>query len=243
MRPRADRCSVCGFGPLMAASSRTGRRRYSRSVDHAPPVDDARIAQGLRERDESVFAMLMREYNASLLRVAQIYVTSRAVAEEVVQETWLAVLNGIDRFEARSSLKTWIFRILTNIAKTRAQREGRTLPFSALERPDAVPEPAVGPERFLPPEHERWPGHWASKPEPWPEERLLAGETREIIERAIEQLPPSQRAVISLRDVEGWSSDETRNALGLTETNQRVLLHRARSKVRQALEDYFSERQ
>ena len=206
-------------------------------------IDDARVVKALRARDESVFEMLMREYNPSLLRVAQIYVTSRAVAEEVVQETWLGVLNGIDRFEARSSLKTWIFRILTNIAKTRAQREGRTLPFSALERPDAVPEPAVGPERFLPPDHARWPGHWAAKPEPWPEERLLAGETRAVVEHAIEQLPPAQRAVISLRDVEGWSSEETCNALGLSETNQRVLLHRARSKVRQALEDYLSEDQ
>ena len=206
-------------------------------------IDDARVVKALRARDESVFEMLMREYNPSLLRVAQIYVTSRAVAEEVVQETWLGVLNGIDRFEARSSLKTWIFRILTNIAKTRAQREGRTLPFSALERPDAVPEPAVSPERFLPPDHARWPGHWAAKPEPWPEERLLAGETRAVVEHAIEQLPPAQRAVISLRDVEGWSSEETCNALGLSETNQRVLLHRARSKVRQALEDYLSEDQ
>jgi RNA polymerase sigma-70 factor (ECF subfamily) len=212
-------------------------------VEHVRSIDDARVVKALRARDESVFEMLMREYNPSLLRVAQIYVTSRAVAEEVVQETWLGVLNGIDRFEARSSLKTWIFRILTNIAKTRAQREGRTLPFSALERPDAVPEPAVGPERFLPPDHARWPGHWAAKPEPWPEERLLAGETRAVVEHAIEQLPPAQRAVISLRDVEGWSSEETCNALGLSETNQRVLLHRARSKVRQALEDYLSEDQ
>ena len=216
-------------------------RRYSRRVEQVTSVDDARLIEGLRERSEDVFEELTREYNASLLRVAQIYVTSRAVAEEVVQETWLGVLNGIDRFEARSSLKTWIFRILTNIAKTRAQREGRTLPFSALERPAAVPEPAVGPERFLPPEHERWPGHWSAKPEPWPEDRLLAAEARRIVESAIEALPPAQRAVISLRDVEGWSSDETCNALGLTETNQRVLLHRARSKVRQALENYVSE--
>lgn len=104
-----------------------------------------------------------------------------------------------------------------------------------------MPEPAVGPERFLAPDHERWPGHWASRPEPWPEERLIAAETRRVVEGAIEGLPPAQRAVISLRDVEGWSSDETCNALGLTETNQRVLLHRARSKVRQALEDYLSE--
>ena len=209
--------------------------RYSREVE------DAAVIAALRARDERVFEELMRMYNASLLRVAQIYVASRAVAEDVVQETWIGVLNGIDRFEGRSSLKTWIFRILTNIAKTRGQREGRTVPFSALERPDAVPEAAVDADRFLPADHERWPGHWSSKPEPWPEERLLAAETREVVERAIEQLPPAQRAVISLRDVEGWSSEETRNALGVSETNQRVLLHRARSKVRQALEDYLME--
>ena len=197
----------------------------------------------LRAREDRAFEELMRMYNASLLRVALIYVPSRAVAEDVVQETWIAVLNGIDRFEGRSSLKTWIFRILTNIAKTRGQREGRTVPFSALERPDAVPEAAVDADRFRPADHERWPGHWASKPEPWPEERLLAAETRVVVERAIDRLPPAQRAVISLRDIEGWSSDETRNALGVSETNQRVLLHRARSKVRQALEDYFLEAQ
>jgi RNA polymerase sigma-70 factor (ECF subfamily) len=210
-------------------------------VEHAVSVDDTQLVEALRAGDERVFEQLTREYHAPLMRVAQIYVTSRSVAEEVVQETWLGVLNGIGRFEARSSLKTWIFRILTNIAKTRAQREGRTLPFSVLERPDTMPEPAVGPERFLPPGHERWPGHWSSRPEPWPEDRLFAAETRDLVERAIEALPPAQRAVISLRDVEGWSSDETCNALGVTETNQRVLLHRARSKVRQALEDYLVE--
>jgi RNA polymerase sigma-70 factor (ECF subfamily) len=210
-------------------------------MEHAVSLDDARLVKALRARDERAFEELMRMYNASLLRVALIYVASRAVAEEVVQETWIGVFNGIDRFETRSSLKTWIFRILTNIAKTRGQREGRTVPFSTLERPDAVPEAAVVSDRFLPPDHERWPGHWSSKPEPWPEERLLAAETRELVDRAIEQLPPAQRAVISLRDVEGWSSEETRNALGVSETNQRVLLHRARSKVRQALEDYLME--
>ena len=204
-------------------------------------MDDPAVIAALRAGDEGVFADLMRMYNASLLRVAQIYVASRSVAEDVVQDTWIAVFNGIDRFEGRSSLKTWIFRILTNIAKTRGQREGRTVPFSALERPETVPESAVDPSRFLPADHERWPGHWASKPQPWPEERLLAAETLAVVERAIEALPPAQRAVISLRDLEGWSAEEARNALGVSETNQRVLLHRARSKVRQALEDYLSE--
>jgi RNA polymerase sigma-70 factor (ECF subfamily) len=210
-------------------------------VAHVLSGEDARLVEALRAGDEAAFERLMRQYYSSLLRVALIYVPTRAVAEDVVQETWLGVLNGIDRFEGRSSLKTWIFRILTNIAKTRGVREGRTLPFSALERPEGVPEPAVEPERFLPPEHARWPGHWAPKPTPWPEERLLAGETRAVIERAIERLPPAQRAVITLRDVEGWDAEEARNALGVSETNQRVLLHRARSKVRRALEEYLSE--
>jgi RNA polymerase sigma-70 factor, ECF subfamily len=210
-------------------------------VEHVLSGSDARLVKALRARDESAFEELMREYHGALLHVAQIYVPSRAVAEEVVQETWIGVLQGIDRFEARSSLRTWIFRILTNIAKTKGQREGRTLPFSALERPGGVPEPAVDADRFLPPDHERWPGHWSAKPEPWPEEQLLAAETRAVVERAIEQLPPAQRAVISLRDLEGWSSEDACNALGVSETNQRVLLHRGRSKVRQALEDYFSE--
>src|SRR5213592_651987 len=203
--------------------------------------DERTLVEALRRGEERAFATLIADHSPMLVRVARMYVATDAVAEEVVQETWLGVLNGIDRFEGRSSLKTWIFRILTNIAKTRGQREGRTVPFSALERPDAVPEAAVGADRFLPADHERWPGHWASKPAPWPEERLLAAETRAVVERAIDELPPAQRAVISLRDIEGWSSEEARNALGISETNQRVLLHRARSKVRQALEDYLSE--
>jgi RNA polymerase sigma-70 factor (ECF subfamily) len=204
-------------------------------------AEDARLVRGLREGDESAFRDLMRELHSSLLRVAQIYVSSLAVAEEVVQETWVGVLNGIDRFEGRSSLKTWIFRILTNTAKTRAVREGRTIPFSALQNPGTVPEPAVEPERFLDPEHPRWPGHWASAPQPWPEQLLVSKETVAVITRAIERLPASQRAVISLRDVEGWSAEEVCNALALSETNQRVLLHRARSKVRAALERYLEE--
>jgi RNA polymerase sigma-70 factor (ECF subfamily) len=184
----------------------------------------------------------VREYHPSLVRVARIYVPTQAAAEEVAAETWLAVLNGLDRFEGRSSLRTWIFRILTNIAKTRAVRDGRTLPFSALQDPARVPEAAVDADRFLDPEHPRWPGHWAARPEPWPEDALIASETRDVIAEAIEALPASQRTVITLRDVQGWSSDEVRNALDLSETNQRVLLHRARSKVRAALESYLGEK-
>jgi RNA polymerase sigma-70 factor (ECF subfamily) len=199
------------------------------------------LLDALRAGDEGAFAALVREYHPSLVRVARIYVSTQAAAEEVAQETWLGVLNGLSRFEGRSSLKTWIFRILSNIAKTRAVRDGRTLPFSALQDPGRVPESAVDPDRFLDPEHPRWPGHWALKPEPWPEDALLSAETRERLAEAIEALPATQRAVISLRDVEGWSSDEVRNALDLSETNQRVLLHRARSKVRAALESYLEQ--
>jgi RNA polymerase sigma-70 factor (ECF subfamily) len=204
--------------------------------------EDAHVVEALRRGEEGVFTTLVRAYHSSLLRVALVYVPSRAVAEEVVQETWLGVLRGIDRFESRASLKTWIFRILTNTAKTRAQREGRTLPFSALQNPAGVPEAAVEPERFRDPEDPRWPGHWASPPQSWgPEERLLGKETRELVAGALEKLPPNQRAVVSLRDVEGWSAEEVCNALEISETNQRVLLHRGRSKVRGVLEGYLKE--
>jgi RNA polymerase sigma-70 factor, ECF subfamily len=201
---------------------------------------DAEIVEALRAGDEAAFAALVAQYGASMLRVAQMYVRTRAVAEEVVQEAWLGVLRGIDSFEGRSSLKTWIFRILTNTAKTRGEREGRSIPFSALE--GAGDEPAVEPERFQ--AEGRWTGHWAAPPSPWsqlPESRLLGAETRQVVGRAIAELPPAQATVITMRDVEGFSSEEVCNALDVSETNQRVLLHRARSKVRSALEDYLGD--
>lgn len=202
-------------------------------------TDDAQLVSALQAGDEEAFRSIVREWHAAMLRVAQIFVPSRAVAEEVVQETWVRVLGALDRFEGRSSLRTWVFRILANTAKTRAQREGRTLPFSALEDPARTPEAAVDADRFLPEDHERRPGHWALPPRELPEERLLAAETRAVVAEAIEALPPTQRAVISLRDLEGWSADEVCNALDLTEVNQRVLLHRARARVRRALEQYL----
>jgi RNA polymerase sigma-70 factor, ECF subfamily len=164
------------------------------------------------------------------------------VAEEVVQETWLGVLHGLDRFEGRSSLKTWIFRILTNIAATRAARERRCVPFSALAgRETDDGEASVDPDRFLPPDHDRWPGHWALGPSRWetPEAGLLGAEARELLLREIDRLPPAQRTVIALRDIEGWPAEEVCDALKVSEGNQRVLLHRARTKVRSALEEYF----
>jgi len=206
------------------------------------PDSDAGLVRALREGDEAAFAELVDRYSPSMLRLAMMYVSSRAVAEEVVQEAWLAVLTGIDRFEERSSLKTWTFRILTNKAKTRAEREGRTVPFSSLGDPDPD-EPAVDADRFA---DTGVPGRgpWATPPRALdrvPEERLLAREAQERIVAAIVALPPAQRAVITLRDVDGLSSEETCDVLGLTEGNQRVLLHRARSKVRAEFERYIEE--
>jgi len=200
-----------------------------------PPDEDAPLLDALRVGDERAFEALVDRYGPSLLRLAQLYVSSRSVAEEVVQETWLAVVTGIERFEGRSSLKTWLFRILTNKAKTRGQREGRTLPFSSLASDGDEDQTAVAVERFA------RGGAWATPPRGVPEERLLAGETRARVEQAISALPPNQRAVITLRDVDGLSAEEACNVLGLSETNQRVLLHRARAKVRTALERYLED--
>jgi RNA polymerase sigma-70 factor (ECF subfamily) len=203
-------------------------------------TDDHELVQRLRDGDEMAFAELIDRYGAMMLRVAQMYVRDRATAEEVVQETWLAVLNGIERFEERSSLKTWLFRILTNRAKTRGQRDGRMIPFSALAGEAAESdEPSVSPDRFLGPDSAR-PGAWAAPPVGWPEERLLEKETLDVIEMAISELPEAQREVILLRDVDGWDPMEVSDALGITDGNQRVLLHRARSKVRAALERYMT---
>jgi RNA polymerase sigma-70 factor (ECF subfamily) len=169
-----------------------------------------------------------------MLRLARMFVRDRAVAEEVVQEAWLGVLRGIDRFEGRSSLKTWIFRILANAAKRRAEREGRTVPFSSL----GDDEHAVDSDRF---QHEgRWAGHWSSPPSPWelPEGQLLASELHTVVGQALEALPPAQATVLAMRDLVGFDSDEVCHVLELSESNQRVLLHRARSKVRRALEEY-----
>jgi RNA polymerase sigma-70 factor, ECF subfamily len=203
-------------------------------------ADERALVEALRRGDEAAFEELVRMYHASLLRVARLYVSSPSVAEEVVQETWVGVLNGIGRFEGRSSLKTWIFRILTNTAKTRGIREGRSVPFSSLQD-EELSGPTVDPERFFPPDHSVAPGAWATPPVPLPEQVLLADETLQVVDAAIEALPPAQRAVITLNDVEGWGADEIRNALELTETNRRVLLHRARAKVRRALEEYAAE--
>ena len=186
---------------------------------------------------------LVRRWSPSMLRVARMYVPTQALAEDVVQETWLGVLNGIDRFEERSSLRTWVFSILVNRARTRGQRERRTVPFAALGREEAEEDfAAVGPERFV--REGDAVGEWAAPPVRWweqPERALDSAEAVSRIESEIEKLPETQRAVITMRDVLGMSSEEVRSALDLSETNQRVLLHRARSKVRKALEDYYGD--
>ena len=203
--------------------------------------DDLRLATAAQRGDERAFEALVERYHASLLRVAMLYVKNRSVAEEVVQETWLGVIRGLDRFERRSLLRTWIFRILTNTAKTRAVREGRSVPFSSLASPEAEEGPSVDPERFRGVD-DRWSGHWASPPQSWadvPERQLVAKETLAVVHEAIAALPLMQAKVITLRDVEGWSSEEVCALLDLSEGNQRVLLHRARSKVRAELERYL----
>ena len=200
---------------------------------------DLSLVEALRGGDEQAFATLVDTHQASLRRVARLYVDNSAVVEEVVQDTWLGVIQGLWAFEGRSSLKTWIFRILINRAKTRAARERRTVPFASLGSYDPDDgELPVHPDRFLPADHPTEPGHWAGAAHD-PERRLVAQETRDRLRAAIGELPPNQRLVLCLRDVEGWPSDEVCNALGLRETNQRVLLHRARSKVRAALASYL----
>jgi RNA polymerase sigma-70 factor, ECF subfamily len=208
-----------------------------------PWRDDAEIVAALRAGSEAAFMWLVEAYGPAMLRVAATHVPTRAVAEEVVQETWLAVLEGIDRFEGRSSLRTWIFRILMNRAITRGRRERRSVPFSSLADPELEgEEPAVDPSRFLPAGN-RWAGRWSAPPRAWdlPEDRLIGRETLQVLRDSIDRLPPAQRTVITLRDVQGWSSREVGNVLDVSETNQRVLLHRARSKVRRALERYLDE--
>jgi RNA polymerase sigma-70 factor (ECF subfamily) len=203
----------------------------------AKALPDAEIVAALKRGDQTVFAELVDAWSPGLMRMARMYVRDRAVAEEVVQETWIAVLRGIERFEGRSSLKTWVYRILMNTAKTRGQRESRSVPFSAAAGGD---EPSVDPDRFLGADHQ-WAGGWMLGPSEWPtpEEELLQDETRAEILRAIDGLPEQQRAVITLRDVEGFPPDEVAELLGITDGNQRVLLHRARSKVRAAIEAYL----
>jgi RNA polymerase sigma-70 factor (ECF subfamily) len=207
--------------------------------------NEVELVAALKRRDEMAFVTLLQRYQGQLLRLALVYCRTTELAEEVVQDTWLGVIQGIDRFEGRSSFKTWLFQILVNRARTRAVREGRMLSFSSLaEEAETHSEPAVPADRFRDLD-DPWPNNWAVPPHSWgesPDVVLLSAETMELVQRAIAQLPPAQLQVITLRDVEGWSSEEVCNVLEISETNQRVLLHRARSRVRAALEAHFEER-
>ena len=197
-------------------------------------LEDRRAVALLRAGDEQAFEALVNCHYATMMAVARTYVTSRAVAEEVVQEAWLGVLQGLDRFEGRSSLKTWIIAIVVHKAKTRAQREGRSIPFADFESD----ERAVEPERFRG-RGDTYTGHWRSSPADWgtaPDVISQDRETLRVAMRAIAALPPAQQTVIRMRDIEGSSADEVCSALDISAANQRVLLHRARSRVRAALE-------
>ena len=205
----------------------------------ANQADDQLAA--LRRSDEQAFRALVGEHQSALLRLALVYAPSRAVAEEIVQETWLAVIRGLDGFEGRATLRTWMARILVNIARRRSGREARSTPLSALARDESSgSQPAVDPSRFMTVGPAA--GHWASFPDDWsgmPEHVLLSQEIHAVVRAAIARLSLAQRTVITLRDLEGWPAQEVSELLGITEANHRVLLHRARAKVRQALEDYL----
>jgi RNA polymerase sigma-70 factor, ECF subfamily len=207
--------------------------------------EEASLLEALRLGEESAFVALVDRYQGALVRLATVYVHDRAIAEDVVQETWLAVLRGLAGFEGRASLKTWLFRILVNRARTRAGREVRSVSFSSLEGADVDSfEPAVEPGRFRPADDPRWPGHWLVAPsaEDLPEERLLADELAERVRAEVSKLPSAQRQVVTMRDIDGWTSEEVCHVLDLSEANQRVLLHRGRSRMRAALEAYLAHK-
>lgn len=226
---------------MSAASTPQGHDLQASADSASEPAAAALVVEALRAGDEGTFQEVFTRLYPAMKRVARGYVASDAVADEIVQETWLAVINGIDRFQGRSSLDTWIFSILINQARKHDARERRALPFSSIA-PIGSGEPSVDADRFQK-DNAAWPGHWATPPRPWqtPDRRLLSLEAREHLKRALEQLPERQRAVIVLRDVEGYSADEVCQLLELSEQNQRVLLHRARSRLRVALAEYVGE--
>ena len=211
------------------------------TVAHAN-IEEASLVARLRRGDETAFTLLVERHHASLIRLAMCHVPDRSIAEEVVQETWLALLEGLDRFEGRSSLKTWLYRILINKAKDRGVREHRSVPFSPTGHDDLeADESAVDPSRFL--QSGPRTDHWAEAPGFWdantPERLLLCKETGVYLEKAIAALPPAQRLVLAMHDIEDLSFSEICNILGISQTNGYVLLHRARSRVRATIERYL----
>jgi RNA polymerase sigma-70 factor (ECF subfamily) len=210
------------------------------TVDGGRRDEEAALLAALRAGDEQAFARLVEMYHASLVRVARQYVSTQEIAEDVAAEAWLGLLRGLDRFEGRSSLRTYLFRIVMNLARTRGAREARSAPFSSLGRDDDGA--AVDPERFIQ-APSPGAGHWASPIRPWgtsAEQLALSAEALEKINEAIAELPEMQRRVVTLRDVEGFGSDEVSDLLGVSDGNQRVLLHRARTKLREALAEYYA---
>ena len=210
-------------------------------TDTVTSPDERRLIERLKSGDEAAFGELIDRYHGQMLRLAMVYVSTRAVADEVVQEAWLGVQQGIGRFEGRSSLKTWIFRIVANIARTRGVREARTVPFTSLAGADEDGA-AVDPERFVTGGESA--GHWASPIRSWgvsAEQITLSGEAMGRIAAEIDRLPEVQRIVVTMRDIDGFDSDEVCETLGISQGNQRVLLHRGRTRVREALADYFDD--
>ncbi len=202
--------------------------------------DDTKIVAALRAGDQEVFRDVVAQLNPGLLRLARTYVSAE-LAEEVVQETWVAVVRSIDRFEERSSLMTWVYRILLNKVRTLAKRESKIVPFAAMGHTSDGNHPAVDPDRLI--HAESGPGHWGQTAARWenlPADRLLSDEIFGMVIAAIERLPPAQREVIELRDIQGRPAEEVCNTLGVSSVNQRVLLHRARVAVRATLEEYLT---
>jgi RNA polymerase sigma-70 factor (ECF subfamily) len=215
------------------------------SAQHRDPerTRDLALVARIRQGDEAAFAELVKRHHAGFTRLAVTWVQDRSVADEVVQETWLFAIERLAEFEGRSSVKTWLCGILINKARNRRRQERHTVPGSSLDGEAGGDQPAVAPDRFSPPGH-RWDGHWQAPPSPWPqtpEGSVLTAEMRQLLESSIATLPENQRAVFVLHDVEGLSGQEVCNALGITDTHQRVLLHRARSRLRNLLESHYRE--
>lgn len=204
---------------------------------------DTELVRALLNRDENAFSEIVERLHGPMLRLAMAYVSKPSLAEEAVQETWVIVLQNLRKFEGRSTLRTWIMGILIKVASRRAKRERRYVRGGVAEDSNTgLLEPSVSPARFYGQETPQWTGHWAQPPRSWgenPESKLLTKQAQECIEREIQGLPTLQRAVITLRDLEQWTSEEIRNVLKISSTNERVMLHRARAKVRKACEEYL----